>query len=237
LDRLDRATLFLDLDGTLLDLVQRPDEALADEDTRNLLRALNYKLEGRLAVVSGRSLEQVDRILGPGAAEIAVSASHGCEHRWNGIHARPERPASLGTVAARFRAFARQWPAVIIEEKSFGVALHYRTAPEAAGPADALAQSLAEQTGLHFQQGKMVAELRVAGGDKGAAVHRLMGRASMAGSSPLFAGDDLTDEPGFCAARELGGDAILVGEPRRTRANFGLRSPASLRQWLKEAVA
>lgn len=236
LDKLNRATLFLDLDGTLLDLAEQPDEVHADEETRALLKALCDKLDGRLAVVSGRSLEQIDRILGDCATDIAVSASHGCEHRWNGVHAHPDRPASLEGVSARFSAFATDRPGVVVEDKSFGVALHYRMVPVAAVAADALAQALAKESGLYLQRGKMVVELRVAGGDKGTAVRRLMGRPGMAGTVPVFAGDDLTDEPGFAAVRQLGGDAILVGEPRQTHANFGLPSPASLRQWLKEAA-
>jgi len=235
-DLLDEASLFLDLDGTLLDLAERPDGVCFEPESRLLLKALGARLDGRLAVISGRSLKQIDEILGSCAADIAISASHGCEHRWNGIHAHPARPASLDAVAERFNTFARQWAGVLVEEKSFGVALHYRLAPHAAVTAEALAESLAGSAGLQLQRGKLVVELRVAGGDKGAAVHRLMRRSPMAGTVPVFAGDDLTDEPGFMAVRELGGHAILVGEPRTTAADFGLASPASLRDWLREVA-
>ena len=236
LDRLTGAALFLDLDGTLLDIADRPEGVRLEAGMAELLRALRRQLGGRLAVVSGRSLEQIDAILGPCAADIAVSASHGCEHRWEGVLARPDRPASLDTVIRQLHAFARDWPGVIVEDKSFGAALHYRMAPGAAEAADALALSLAEASGLYLQRGKMVAELRVAGGDKGAAVRTLMRQAPLAGSRPIFAGDDLTDEPAFIAAREMGGDAILIGEPRETAANYGLSSPPELRNWLREAA-
>lgn len=230
------ATLFLDLDGTLLDIAERPDAVRLTPDMPALLEKLRHKLDDRLAVVSGRSLEQIDAILGSFAHDIAISASHGCEHRWKGVHARPDRPACLDAVARRFEAFARSLPGVIVEEKSFGVALHYRLLPEAGPAAETLAQSLGDAFGLHLQRGKMVSELRVSGGDKGAAVLALMRRPPMAGTLPIYAGDDLTDEPAFATARKLGGDAILIGEPRATAANFRLPSPAHLRHWLREAA-
>lgn len=136
----------------------------------------------------------------------------------------------------RFRTFALDYPGALVEEKSFGVALHYRMAPQAEAAAKSLAVALSDELDLHLQEGKMVVELRVAGGDKGAAVQRLMRRSPMTGTSPVFAGDDVTDESGFAAARELGGHAILIGEPRPTAANFALSSPRALREWLREAV-
>lgn len=231
-----RAALFLDLDGTLFDLVDRPDAVRADRETRSLLAALNRMLAGRLAIVSGRSIGQVDEILGPCAADIAVSGSHGCEHRWKGLHAHPVRPAELDLVAERFRDFAKDRPGVLVEVKSFGVALHYRTAPDAAASAASLARALTDSLGLHLQEGKMMVELRVADGDKGAAVRRFMARPEMAGTAPVFAGDDLTDEPAFAAVRALGGHGILIGEPRPTAADFALPSPEALRNWLQGAL-
>ncbi|MGV3511569.1 MAG: trehalose-phosphatase [Novosphingobium sp.] len=235
-DILKDSTLFLDLDGTLLDIAERPDDVAVEPETRVLLEALARTLEGRIAIVSGRSLEQLDAILGDCATAIALSGSHGVEHRWNGIHARPERPGSLDAVAERLHEFARHWPGVIIEEKSFGVGLHYRMAPAAEEMASALAGSLAGEFGLHLQRGKMVVELRVGGRDKGAAVASFMRRAPMAGTLPLFAGDDLTDEPAFSTVRDLGGHGILIGEQRATSASYGLPSPKRLRQWLMEAI-
>lgn len=233
---LENATVFLDLDGTLLELAERPDDVRADTKTRMLLRELARKLDGRLAIVSGRSLAQIDDILGDVASDIAVSGSHGCEHRWNGVLARPFRPPSLDVAAVCMRLFAKDRPGVLVEEKSFGVALHYRMAPEVRDEAHRICEELSGELDLVIQHGKMMAELRVAGGDKGRAVRRMMDRLPMKGTTPIFIGDDDTDEPGFAAARELDGHAILIGTLRPTAADFGISSPAILKDWLWEAV-
>ena len=230
------SSLFLDLDGTLLDIVDRPEDVRADESLRALLGDLAERLDGRVAVISGRSLEQIDGILGDIAADLAVSGSHGCEHRWKGVWARPVRPESLDRVAERARAFAQARQGVLAEEKSYGVALHYRLNPGAEPDARHLAEALAAEFGLYLQHGKMMVELRVAGGDKGQAIHRLMSRPPMKGTRPVFIGDDVTDEPGFAAARELGGHGVLVGGPRATAADYRIASPADLRDWLAGAV-
>lgn len=235
-DLLAGASLFLDLDGTLLELVDRPEDVQADPGLRDLLVRLEARLEGRLAVVSGRSLEQIDAILGEVASDLAISGSHGCEHRWRGISARPNRPEELDRAAERLRTFVEGQTGLLLEEKSFGVALHYRMNPQAEAAAHALAQDLSDQLQLGLQHGKMMVELRVAGGDKGRAVHRLMSRPPMLGTRPIFIGDDVTDEPGFAAARELGGHGIFIGVPQPTAADYRIASPEDLRRWLAEAL-
>ncbi|MCW1431652.1 trehalose-phosphatase [Novosphingobium sp. JCM 18896] len=235
-DLLSGASLFLDLDGTLFDIVADPALVRADAALERLLVDLAERLDGRLAIVSGRSLEQVDAMLGDCAQELAVSGSHGCEHRWRGIHARPDRPASLDVAAERLGTLAAAEPRLLLEHKSFGVALHYRAVPEAEGEVRELAAQLAQELDLALQPGKMMVELRVSGGDKGLAVERLMRRPPMRGTVPVFIGDDVTDEPGFEAALALNGHAILVGEERPTAARYRLPNPAEVRAWLADAV-
>ncbi len=234
---LKNATLFLDLDGTLFDLVDSPDDVRADAHTQTLLERLLNHLNGRLAVVSGRSLAQIDSMLGATASDLWISGSHGCEHRWQGVTERPARPPALDEAAAQFHAFAHDRPGVLVEEKSLGVAVHYRVTPQAEAAALTLARELASQHGLLLQHGKMMAELRVGSADKGSAILGMMSRPPMAGTIPVFAGDDVTDEPGFEAVRGLGGHGVLVGEPRLTAANYGLSSPTEVRQWLWGALA
>jgi trehalose 6-phosphate phosphatase len=230
------ASLFLDLDGTLLEIVDRPDAVVADRALRDLLHDLAERLNGRVAVISGRSLAQIDAILGKVAGELALSGSHGSEHRWRGVEARPDRPAELDIAARRMQPFAREHKGVLIEEKSYGVVLHYRMNPAAEAQAQALVAELGNELDLCVQHGKMMVELRVAGADKGVAVRRLMSRPPMQGTVPVFIGDDLTDETGFIAARACGGHGVLIGPQRLTEADYRIDSPAALRRWLAEAI-
>lgn len=234
LDTLAKYSLFLDLDGTLFELVDRPDEVVADDQLRRLLIRLSEKLEGRLAVVSGRSVAQIDAMLGPLAQALNISGSHGSEHRWQGLNAVPMRPAALNVAADNFRAFAGDQAGILVEEKSFGTALHYRMAPELEEAAVALAQKLAEELGLQYQPGNMMAELRIPGGDKGTAIRLLMDREPMAGTLPVFLGDDDTDEAGFLVAQELGGAGVIVGGRRPTNAQYAIPDPRAVHDWLEE---
>lgn len=232
----DGASLFMDFDGTLVEIVDRPDAVRVDDPLRDLLAALGAAFEGRVAIVSGRSLAQLDHLLGPVARTLSLSGSHGIEHRWQGVTAHPIRPATLDDAAKALEAFASRYPGALVEPKSYGVALHYRQAPSIEASARIIAARLAEKLELDLEPGKMVVELRVPGGDKGIAVRRLMARRPMAGTRPLFIGDDLTDEGGFEAARALGGAGILVGAPRATAAQFALPDVAAVRAWLANAA-
>lgn len=230
-------SLFLDLDGTLLELIDDPDQVIADDVLRSLLAQVAERLEGRLAIVSGRSIAQLDGILGPVAHLVALSGSHGSEHRWRDMSAHPVRPDALDEAYVRLSDFAQARSGVLLENKSYGVALHYRQVPEIEPEAQAFVAALADTLDLKYQPGKMMSELRMPGGDKGKAVHMLMARAPMAGTRPLFVGDDYTDEPGFEAARELGGAGVLVGDREPTAATHGLADPAAVRAWLEEIAA
>lgn len=237
IDTLEPCSLFLDLDGTLIDLADRPDDVVAGPALHILLLQLSEKLGGRLAIVSGRSVAQIDDILGDVAHKIAIAGSHGVEHRWPGMTAQPVRPVTLDEAATQFQSFAAHREGVLVEDKSFGVALHYRLHPQAEEEAQHLAQDLAQRLGLQYQPGKMMAELRVTGGNKGSAVHMMMARAEMSHTHPVFVGDDDTDEAGFIAAREYGGAGVLVGKPRATAALYRLPDPAAVHNWLKGFLA
>lgn len=229
---LRRASLFLDFDGTLVDIADQPDTVVVDASLRELLVALAHCLEGRLALVSGRSIAQLDTLLGPVAETLTLSGSHGSEYRIDGTEERPPRPASLDLIEARLREAAAAEAGVIVEAKSLGVALHYRRHPGFASRAHELVTTLARANGLAVQHGKMMVEARLPGSDKGAAVARLMQHPAMEGTLPVFVGDDITDETGFEAARARGGAGILVGPARSTAAAYGLSDPAATRRWL-----
>ena len=228
--------MFLDLDGTLFDLVDRPDDVRADEPLRDLLLRVAERLGGRVALVSGRSIAQMDQIMGPLARLFVLAGSHGGEFRYDGVDTAGERPAGLDEALARCRAIYDETSGIIIEDKTLGVALHYRQAPHLEDEAGVLAATLAGEYGLALQKGKMMIELRAAGCDKGEAVRALMARDAMKGTRPIFIGDDLTDEPGFVAARDLGGEGVIVGGGRPTAASYKLASPAAVRAWLAGAA-
>jgi trehalose 6-phosphate phosphatase len=232
-DALAGASLFLDLDGTLLELATRPDEVRADAELRELLAALAETVP--LAIVSGRSLAQLAAILGPIDPRIALAGSHGAEARWPGHAPEILRPAALDRIAERMRDFAAGRAGLLVEDKTLGVGLHYRAAPAWAEDAEALAAELARDHDLILQRGHMMAEVRAAG-DKGRAIAALMARPEMAGTTPIMLGDDVTDEDAFEVAVRLGGYGILIGEPRASAARYRLADPAAVRAWLAAQV-
>jgi trehalose 6-phosphate phosphatase len=224
--------LFVDFDGTLVDLVDRPDQVGADDELIGLLRALSAAFGDRLAIVSGRSIEQLDHMIGADAGSIILAGSHGAEIRRAGHLFRPARAVGLDDAAADLGAFAARHPAMIVEVKSLGVALHYRMVPEAEDDAVAAAGEVAARLGLAIQPGKMMIELHGAGYDKGTALRELTAREANPASRPVMIGDDLTDEPALAAAAELGGFGVLVGPPRETAAVYGLPDVGAVRAWL-----
>ncbi len=229
---LENAALFLDFDGTLVDIAATPDAVVVGQAIHNLLALLVARHRGAVAIISGRSIAQLDDLLGESAVRVALSGSHGVERRRDGMLTHPERPGALDKAEARFHSIAQEQEGVVMEVKSYGVALHYRLAPRFADEARSEAAKLASELGLVLQEGKMMVELRTPGDDKGMAVRKLMTSNAMKGRRPIFLGDDVTDEVAFVAARDLAGHAILVGPPRETHADFALPSPAAARDWL-----
>lgn len=227
-----RAALFLDLDGTLAPIMPRPDDVGPDARRARVIARLRDRFEDRVAVVSGRSLPDLDHILGGGVPSIA--AIHGLVRRTAGgaiVELKPhdgleDARRILGELADCERG-------LLFEDKTLSVALHYRNAPTCAEAVVEAAERLAQSTGLVLQLGDMVAELRTPGADKGSAVAAFLNEAPFAGASPIFVGDDLTDEDGFAAARRLGGFGVLAGKPRPTEAQFHLDGPDAVLGWLE----
>ncbi len=228
---LDNVSLFFDFDGTLVDLAPTPDAVVVDQDLLDRLETLAERFPGRVAIISGRSIQQLDAMLGRHAELFAVAGSHGAERRTpEDGHVAAERPASLEAAADALRAFAEA-NGLVYEAKSLGAGLHYRMAPHFEPDAVRLAEDLAAHHGLTLQRGKMMVELRTSG-DKGAALRDLIAVPTMVGSVPYFFGDDVTDEDGFEAARALGGAGVLIGDNRATAATYRLNDVAALRDWI-----
>lgn len=230
-----RAALFLDLDGTLAALAPTPDEVIPDTKRSALLRRACEALGGRLAVISGRALTDIDRIL-EGAAPCAAGV-HGLERRnadgaVSAVEPHPELSRARDSLA--FHAQSR--PGLLVEEKTLGVALHYRNAPPEKAAAHALAKHVADATGLVLQEGDHVVELRTPGADKGHAVRAFMSEPPFAGSVPLFVGDDLTDEDAFAAVQSMGGAGLLVGPDRPSVATGRLRDAEAVLAWIDRSV-
>lgn len=223
--------LFLDLDGTLAPLFERPDDTILGISVRRQLVRLRLAMGGRMAIISGRSLAVIDRIVAiPGLAAAGV---HGLERRSvAGVVTRVNVGAGLAAARHDLEALVAHHPRLLLEDKGSSLALHFRMAPEMEAVANAAAISIADNNGLALQTGKMVVEVREPGPDKGAAVEAFMAEAPFAGARPIFIGDDLTDEAGFAAAVRLGGHGILVGLPRASAATFRLLDVASVESWL-----
>ncbi|HEX5378183.1 MAG TPA: trehalose-phosphatase [Phenylobacterium sp.] len=231
---LSDVALFLDLDGTLAPIVSRPDDVGPDPRRTGLLERLQSRLEGRLAVVSGRTLADLDRILETSVP--ALAGVHGLARRNGGgeLSTAPGHPGHDAALAA-LNAFAADRPGLIVEDKGLSVALHYRLAPELAAAARHEAERVAARSGLTLQEGQMVAELRSPGETKGDSVRAFMAEPPFAGARPVFVGDDLTDEDGFLAAEALGGFGVLVGPPRPTAARFRLPDVETALVWLEHS--
>ncbi|HEX8479819.1 MAG TPA: trehalose-phosphatase [Telluria sp.] len=222
--------LFLDLDGTLVDLAPTPDAVCVAPGLVQVLEALHRQLDGRMAIVSGRPLAQIDALLAP--LILPAAGVHGMQRRAAGgeLHYAP-LPA-LAPARACADALAASYPGVWVEEKYGALAVHFRQAPEAGTLCKAaLADAIVGTPGLILMEGKMIVEVKVAGVDKGTAIRDFLATPPFAGHRPVFAGDDTTDEAGFALVQDSGGIAIKVG-PGPSIAHHRIASPSALRDAL-----
>ncbi len=233
----DDWALFLDVDGCLLDLADTPDAVVVPDGLRGRLDALQSRLDGALALVSGRSIAMLDALFAP--SRFNAVGLHGVERRSpeeasNGAPPPPEL-AGIGKAAARL---ATVYDGVVVEDKGPALALHWRRAPDAEPALLAFAAHSVEQLpGYRLQHGKQVVELYPGGADgegidKGHAITRFLQAPPFRGRLPVFAGDDLTDESGFEAVNAQAGVSVLVGQRTPSAARFRLQDPAAVRAWL-----
>ena len=224
--------LFVDLDGTLLDLRDDPRGVPADPALLELLRACARRLDGALAIISGRQLEVIDACLAP--ARFPAAGLHGLERRdFSGMtNTVPVAGTPLRDAAGQLARVMEGLPMTILEDKGASLALHWRRAPrhEAAlrEHAGAVLRSLG--TDYRLLEGNCVVELVPRSADKGEAVRAFMREAPFAGRRPVVVGDDITDLSAFAAAAELGGRSVAVGE--RVSGDYHLADVAAVRAWL-----
>jgi trehalose 6-phosphate phosphatase len=229
--------LLLDFDGTLIPTAPTPDAVEVSGELRALIAAALTHLGGRVAIISGRSLEQLDALWGRDLQPVTIASSHGLELRHNG---RLRAPPAAGVFARLARATNARFGAargVVIELKSFGLGMHYRLAPRLREAVREWAEECATEHDLVIQQGDMVFELRLPGADKGDAVRAIMQLAPFAGSTPCYIGDDLTDIAAIAAARELGGRGIAVGGRIAPHADAVLESPCEVHRQIAALIA
>ncbi len=237
---LSQIALFLDVDGTLLEIAASPHAVSVPEDLRERLRALLLATGGAVALVSGRAITDLDALFAP--LTLPSAGLHGFEHRGaGGTYRRRALPSAAALEAARgaMLDLARRHTGLLVEDKRFALALHYRDAPQLEDPAVAAAREAAARAGgeLEVQRGKMVVELRPAGATKAQAVAAFLGEAPFAGRRPLFIGDDLTDEPAFELVNRRRGLSVLVGPERATAARARLADVAAVHDWLTQLQA
>ncbi len=230
--------LFLDIDGTLLDIAPVPEAVKMPKDLRKTLASLFDGLRGALALVSGRSIAHLDQLFKP--LVLPASGEHGLELRR--IPGEPieriQPPAALHHLRPTIIELTKRMPGVLPEFKAGTVALHFRQVPAMKRPLLDSIEKLIEpyQDDLVIQPGKMVFEIKPRGIDKGRAIARLMMAPPFEGRWPVFAGDDATDAYGFEAVRQLGGYSIGVG-PSHAPADSHLDSPTEVRAWLTALAA
>ena len=226
---------FLDVDGTLMEHVEHPQAVRIDASLLRLLDALSAACGGALALISGRSIENLDRLLAP--LLLPAAGQHGTELRLPAGARRSHTPAidKLRRAAADIARLAAAHDGLVFENKGMTLALHYRMAPHLQDLAERSMRALASTLGGEFelQEGKFVFEIKPSGKDKGTAISEFMDEAPFAGRLPVFVGDDLTDEYGFDAVNAMGGHAVKVGKGE-TRARWRAQDSAAVLAWLGE---
>jgi trehalose 6-phosphate phosphatase len=225
--------LFLDLDGTMIDIAATPGEVHAPASLVTDLAALCSSLGGALAVVSGRSIETIDALLAP--LRVPAAGVHGAELRFDADGVLSRRPAPLVPNGVRWLlAPLARLPGVLIEDKGTAIAVHYRQAPSFSQKVRYTVERAVRAhpgEGLTVIAGKCVFEIKNAGFSKGTALAAFMARAPWSGRRPVFVGDDVTDEAAFAELPQWGGLGMAVGKDRPgAAARFG--TAADVRAWL-----
>ncbi|HEY0209389.1 trehalose-phosphatase [Acerihabitans sp.] len=233
---LDTFALFFDVDGTLAPIEKRPELVSIPHNIRQALCAIYSAAGGALALVSGRALTELDALSAP--LHSPAAGVHGAERRdaHGEIH-RTELSPSLAIKLARELTDAiAGFPGCHVEAKGMAYALHYRQAPQFQRDIMAVAEAFAGRYAeLTLQPGKCVVELKPRGVDKGAAINAFMRETPFAGRTPLFIGDDLTDEAGFVQVNALNGISIKVG-PGASAARYHLDDVQQAHLWLLSLV-
>lgn len=230
--------LFVDFDGTLVEIAATPDRVDTRAGLTDLLQGIAARLNGALAVVSGRPLAELARFLSGYTG--AIAGIHGLERRSTaGVIHRPKPEPALDLIWPLVRQFAALTPGILIEDKDLAIALHYRAKPELADATRRIAEQavVLSENRLAILPGKMVLELRPTAANKGRAVLAFLAEPEFRGRRPVFVGDDRTDEEGFAVANRLGGFSVGVGTAGGSAACYRLDGVAAVIGWLEGFLA
>lgn len=234
---LDATAFFLDFDGTLVEIADHPDETLVDASMVSALGHLSAATQGALAIVTGREIAAIDRLLAP--LHLPVAGIHGLTRRSGDgrMHLPPDMTTFLNSAAAELAQFTAANPGLFFERKTASVALHYRARPELEPQCHSLMLDIvATCTEIEFKRGKMVIEAKPGYADKGTAINDFMAEMPFAGRTPVFVGDDISDEDGFRVVNACNGMSIKIG-PGATVAQYWLESAMHFARWLAEVIA
>ena len=229
--------LFLDVDGTLIELTDSPLETFADQELKTLLGTVVDRLGGAVALVSGRSIEYLDALFDP--LRLPAAGLHGVERRKasGGMQGSSFVDTRLDRARAAVQALVSAHQGTSVEDKGRTIAVHFRMAPHhEASIRESLAAIAAPlDTYYHVQEGNMVLEIMPRGFNKGAAVKAFMREPPFSGRRPIFVGDDLTDQGAFRVAEDQGGHSIAVGD--RVQGQYRIDDSAAVRSWLRGIAA
>jgi len=228
--------LFLDFDGTVVEIAERPELVRLGASTLQALTELSRLLEGALAIVTGREIEAIDRFMAP--LKLPVAGIHGLERRDAGGARISSTDASevVASLTERLAPLVDSEIGLMLEQKTSALALHYRARPELESTClRAFEDAIADMPGIELKRGKMVLEAKPNGKNKGTAILDFLEEEPFRGRTPWFAGDDITDEDAFQVVNGLGGVSVKVGEGP-TVANYRAKSTASFLAWLEAAV-
>lgn len=231
-----RCAFFFDVDGTLAEIRPQPDAVTLPSSVRADLQALSAICRGALALVSGRPIEQLDKLAAP--LKLPLAGVHGAERRdgAGNLH-RVALPLDVAVPLRHMLEHGmRAMPGALLEAKGMAFALHYRQAMPYRQRILALAESaVARFPLLTLQPGKCVVEIKPRGADKGAAINAFMREAPFSGRMPVFVGDDLTDEQGFQAVNAMQGISVKVGDGSG-HARYRLAQVADVHRWLEQIL-
>jgi trehalose 6-phosphate phosphatase len=234
----DGTALIFDFDGTLVPFGGGRDAGpWMATDLPELLMRAQARLNGALAIVTGRAIVELDSLIAP--ARLAVSGTHGAEVRPAPGAARSVEAdgGDLPALTADLVAWAADKPGVIVLEKPLSTVIIYHERPELEADILALADTVtAAHPGFRPEPQRRLLEIKPEGADKGRGINRLMAEPVFSGRRPVFFGDDLPDEAGFVAVNALGGVSVKVGTGE-TAATHRFASPDVVLDWLRRFVA